>query len=480
MSQASPIPLSSSELADIPGQDKSPHPTRVRYGVLAFLAAMTFVLYLDRACIGQALPVIQKELNLDEWGKSLVLNAFALAYAIFEIPAGRWGDRYGSRGVLTRIVIWWSVFTALTGASWGFAMLVIVRFLFGAGEAGALPNAARVLREWFPNSSRARAQGLVTAAMLLGGAAAPRASQWLMNLVGWRWTFVVFAMCGIVWAIAFFLWFRDDPARHPGTNEAERMLVAEGRKTPRAEDLSDDSMGAESSADDGKAHGPIPWRRIFPFANIWLLSALVALSSGIYELFSGWYPSYLQQARSAPRELSSWLASMVLAAGACATITGGWFSDWLVGRTGNHRWGRTAQAVAGWGMAALAILASIRIDSTGTAAVCLAVAAFGMQLALPSWWACGTVISGRHIGAIFGLMNMFGSVGRIAANAWMGAFADWRKAQGYTGRAQWDPALYGFVVAALVGMVLWSLVDPRKTVDDMPEPNDQPLAVEGG
>ncbi len=327
----------------------------------------------------------------------------------------------------------------------------------------ALPNAARVLREWFPDSSRARAQGVVAASMLLGGTAAPRASQWLMNLVGWRWTFVVFAMAGVAWAISFFVWFRDEPARHPGTNEAECTLIGEGR-----------------AAADTKAHGPIPWGRVFPFANIWLLSALVALSSGVYELFSNWYPTYLQQARSAPADLSSWLSSMVLAGGACATISGGWFSDWLVRRTGDHRWGRTAQAVVGWGIAAMAILASIRIDSTTRAAACLAVAAFGMQLALPSWWACATAISGRHVGALFGMMNMFGSVGRIAANAWVGAFADWRKAHGYTGRAEWDPALYGFVVAALAGMVLWSLVDPRKTVDDKPETKHQPLEDEVG
>ena len=157
-----------------------------------------------------------------------------MAYALFEIPAGRWGDRYGSRGVLTRIVVWWSIFTALTGAAWGFVMLVVVRFLFGAGEAGALPNAARVLREWFPDSSRARAQGLVAASMLLGGAAAPRASQWLMNLVGWRWTFVVDRdAAGSSGRLAFYVWFRDDPAEHPGTNEAERNADHRGSSRPR-------------------------------------------------------------------------------------------------------------------------------------------------------------------------------------------------------------------------------------------------------
>ena len=159
----------------------------------------------------------------------------------------------------------------MTGAAWGFAMLVVVRFLFGAGEAGALPNAARILREWFPDSSRARAQGLVTTAMMLGGAAAPRASQWLIDLVGWRWTFVVFAMCGVVWAIAFYVWFRDDPAEHPAANEAERRLIVAGRKRPRAAAPPDDALAGDPASGDIKAHGPIPWRRVFPSANIWLL-----------------------------------------------------------------------------------------------------------------------------------------------------------------------------------------------------------------
>ena len=202
--------------------------------MLAFLAAMTFILYLDRACINQAAPIIKKELGISSTQLGFVFGAFTLAYAVFEIPAGWWGDRYGSRRILTRIVVWWSFFTALTGAAWGFGTLVVIRFLFGAGEAGALPNSARVLRGWFPDSSRGRAQGFVTTAMMIGGAAAPVASQWLIDRVGWRWSFVVFALAGVGWAVAFYTWFRDDPAEHPATNEAERRLIAAGR-IPRSQ-----------------------------------------------------------------------------------------------------------------------------------------------------------------------------------------------------------------------------------------------------
>jgi ACS family glucarate transporter-like MFS transporter len=138
---------------EAPPFDSNEQPTWVRYRVLALLAAMTFILYLDRSCINQAAPKIKDELGISETEKGMIFGAFTIAYAVFEMPAGRWGDRYGSRRILARIVLWWSLFTALTGAAWGFGSLLVIRFLFGAGEAGALPNSARVLRAWFPESS---------------------------------------------------------------------------------------------------------------------------------------------------------------------------------------------------------------------------------------------------------------------------------------------------------------------------------------
>ena len=157
---------------------------------------------------------------------------------------------------------------------------------------------------------------------------------------------------------------------------------------------------------------------------------------------------------------------MVLGAGACGTFFGGWLTDFLVRRTGSPRWGRTAQAVAGSGIGALGILASLWTDSTVMASGFIAVAAFGVQLQLPSWWASATRVSGRHLGALFGLMNMMGGFGRLLSQLAVGRFADWRESLGYTGRAEWDPGLYAYVAIALIGMVLWASINPEKTVDD--------------
>jgi sugar phosphate permease len=409
--------------------------------------------------------MIKTDLGITETGWGFVAAAFTLAYAVFEVPTGRWGDRFGSRGVLTRIVLWWSFFTAMTGAALGFGMLLAVRFLFGAGEAGALPNSARVLRAWFPDSSRGRAQGFVTTAMLIGGAVAPIVSQPLIDWITWRWAFVVFGLIGVAWALSFYLWFRDDPAEHPATNAAERQLIAAGHKSPNPLILDEETLAPDLVGDEGQAHGPIPWDRVVRCPNIWLLGGAMMTMSAFYYMLFSWYPTYLQAARGVRPGQSGWLTGMVLGAGAFGTLFGGWLTDWVVLTTGNHRWGRTGQAVAGAALAAGCVLASVQSDSTVLASVFVALACLGVQLQLPAWWASATQVSGRHLGALFGLMNMIGGVGAILSQVLFGYFADWRKSLGYSGRAQWDPIFTAYVGVALIGLTLWSLVNPEKTVE---------------
>src|SRR3954453_3712700 len=199
----------------------SSRPTRARFVVLGVLCMLSGILYLDRICMSAALDSIQTDLALTNTQGGYVLMAFTLAYGLFEVPTGRWGDRIGGRRVLTRISLWWSAFTALTGACTGLWTLLGVRFLFGAGEAGAFPNVARILSRWFPDEERGRAQGLLLAASSIGGAIAPFAPPVLIKVLGWRLTFAAFGGVGALWAAGFWWWFRDDPATHPEVNPAE-------------------------------------------------------------------------------------------------------------------------------------------------------------------------------------------------------------------------------------------------------------------
>lgn len=458
-------------------------PSNARYIVLAFLCSLAFVLYLDRICISQAATDIKRELGLSNTDFGYVLAAFTLAYALFEVPIGWWGDKYGSRGVLARIVVGWSIFTALTGAAFGFMSLVAIRFLFGAGEAGAFPNTARILSRWFPTERRGMAQGLVNSVSQIGAAVAPPLTAFLMTQIGWRWTFAVFCLPGILWAAIFYWWYRDDPQQHPSVNEAERRLITAG-----------------TAARHATEHPPIPWKLVFRCPPIWLLGAVLACSAFNSYFYFSWYPTYLKEARLAPEVLRSRtaavetqatdstkstspidlltkeekqavetragsLASVVLTGGAIGSISGGFLIDFLVRRSGNRHRSRRRYASTVLCLAAVFLIAGQQTDSPEMASIWTAGSVMFTLSTLASWWGAVTDISGRHLGALFGLMNSLGGFGAIASQLFVGRYADYMKSYGYEGRDQWDSIFYVYAGILVLGACGWLLVDSSKSVD---------------
>lgn len=159
----------------------------------------------------------------------LVFSIFAFGYTLFEVPTEWLGDRYGQRKTISRIVIWWSLFTVLTGLAHRLSTMLAVRFLFAAGEAGAYPNMTRVVANWFPTKSRGFAMGTVWMGSRLGAALTPPLALFLIRGIGWRESFYVLGAMGIVWAIFWRRWFRDRPAEVAAVNQAELNLIAEGQ-----------------------------------------------------------------------------------------------------------------------------------------------------------------------------------------------------------------------------------------------------------
>lgn len=445
--------------------DDGLRPSRVRYGVLIFLCVLAFIFYVDRICISKAAPEIKRDLGLSDSNMSLVFASFTVAYSLFEVTTGWLGDRYGSRGVMTRIVIWWSIFTALTGAATGLLSLIAIRFLFGAGEAGAFPNTARILARWFPLEQRGFAQGMINSTALFGGAAAPVAAAYLIDLVGWRWAFVIFALPGIAWAMVFHRWFHDEPRDHPAVNQAERDLIE--RSTSRSTET---------------RHPRIPWRLVLTSRNMWLLGFVLACSAFNSYMYFSWYPTYLESGRAVESKLSGWLSSLVLTGGACGSLAGGTLADYLLRKTGSKRWSRSGLGAAALSSAALMLIIAVQTDSSVGSALWTTGAVFAAFTTLASWWGAVTDISGRHLGALFGLMNSLGGLGAIASQLFVGYFADWMKELGYSGRAQWDPIFYVYAVVLLAGAVGWLLIDASRPIapeaSDSPEVTDSPEAAD--
>ena len=210
----------------------APAASRVRYRVLMFLGALGAVTYLDRVSISVAAQPMMRDLGFNALQMGAVFSAFTLAYAIFEIPTGWWGDRRGTRRVLARIVTWWSAFTMLTGAAAGYASLLVTRFLFGAGEAGAWPNVARTASRWFPLTRRGTAQGVFFMGCHISGGLTPLLVTAMLVSMSWRAVFATFGAVGFLWAAAWYWWFRDEPAEHPAVNQHELELIRAGRAAP--------------------------------------------------------------------------------------------------------------------------------------------------------------------------------------------------------------------------------------------------------
>lgn len=418
----------------------APVASRTRMLVLIALCVLAAILYLDRICISQALKPIREELGLTEVQGSYILMSFSLAYALFEVHTGHWGDRIGARRVLTQISIWWSIFTALTGACGGLGSLLVVRFLFGAGEAGAFPNCARVLARWFPDHERGRAHGVMLTASRLGGVAAPIVSAALIEWVGWRWAFAVLGSVGVVWAAGFWIWFRDNPAEHPQVNLAELELIGERF--------------------DHAHHVDVPWRAVLRNRSIWLLGIIMTCSSFDAYVYFSWFSSYLQSARGVSNLDSGYMTSLVLAGAASGTLVGGLVSDWFVRPRGKNA--RRFVGATAFILGACCILGSILWQSPWLMALSAAFSCMASQATQPLWWASITAISGRHLGALFGLTNSMGVFGAMGSQFFIGAFVKWRGELGFTGRDQWDAVFVVMAGVLIVAAVCWAMFDEQQ------------------
>jgi MFS family permease len=394
----------------------SPSPTHVRFGVLGFACSLSLLTYLDRICIMRVQENIRNDLGFSLQQMGWVFSAFAVGYALFEVPGGWMGDAWGSRRVITRIVFWWSLFTALTG--WadlllGFglgtgsvtppvalATLILVRFLFGCGEAGAYPNLTRVVGAWFPFGERAFGQGAIWMSARLGGAIAPFVIGRLTVAFGWREAFAILGLVGVVWCFFFYRWFRDTPEEKPACNAAERELIRAGPYSWKQEQAA-------------AGHASPPWAHLLLSSNVWALClASFCVSFGWY-FYPTWQPQYLKDVHGIQFQDSELLTGLPFLCGAMGCLLGGRLSDVLVRTTGSRRWGRSLIGFIGFTGAGLCVLATGWVPHAWQAVTLLCLAFFINDLAIPPIWAVCADIGGRFAGTLSGTMNTVGAVAAV-------------------------------------------------------------------
>jgi sugar phosphate permease len=368
-------------------------PTRVRHIVLALTVAAYMITYMDRVVISSAAPSIQKEFGFSMVTMGWILSSFRVGYSLFQVPGGWLGDRIGPRKALTWVVAWWSAFTSLTALAWGAVSMAAFRFLFGLGEAGAFPIATRSLSRWMLPSERGFAQGITHAGSRLGAALTPPLVVLLIAAYGWRTPFFVFGCLGVVWAAAWFFYYRDTPDEHGGTNVAERQLIH-------------DSMGGPRS----RPGGSVPWKRILSSPTLWLMSLMYFCYAYCISVYLDWLPTYLKDHRGFSLRQMGVYASLPLVAGTIGDLMGGWSSDLLLRRMSLTR-ARRVVAIAGFLLAASAMIpAALTHDSIRCVAyTCIAV--FALELTVGVSWALPLDIGGDYAGSVSSVMNMCGNIG---------------------------------------------------------------------
>jgi MFS family permease len=415
----------------------TPPAGRVRFQVVAFTVALAGVTYLDRICISTLAPSIMRDMGLSKLDMSYVFSAFAVAYALFEVPSAWWGQRIGTRRVLTRIVAWWSAFTIATASVWSYTSLLAIRFLFGAGEAGAWPNAARTFSRWIPTQERGRVQGVFFAGAFLAGGLTPALVGALEPHVGWRGVFACCGVVGFVWAAAWYRWFRDEPADHPAVGAAELAVITEGRG--RADDH--DASGATLRA---LAASPSAWA---------LCLGYFSNSYGSYFVMT-WLPTYLAERRGFQAGALALYAGLPMLLSVVSGLAGGIATDLLARRHG-VRFGRVAVGVGSYVVAASMMVASVGAESPRLAATLLAIATAASMFSLGAHWAAAIDIGGEHAGVLSACMNTTGQIGSISSPiiaAWL--------VQRY---ASWALPLYVMAVLYAFSAVTWLLVSPPET-----------------
>jgi sugar phosphate permease len=416
-----------------------------RWYILGLICLMYLITYLDRVNISTAAPVISKEFGFDKVTMGIIFSAFVWAYAIFQVPGGWLSDRYGARPVLAAIVAYWSVMTAATAAATGAISFVVVRFLFGVGEAGAFPGATRSMQLWYPRQERGFVQGITHSASRLGAAIAPPLVVLIMTTLGWRSVFYICGAVGLIWSLWWYLSYRNLPEEHGLVNRTELEHIR-----------GLDEKGNVKEAFIERKAATVPWGTLLRSPNMWAI--MCAYFTYVYCLwiFLSWLPSYLVDFRHFTLLKVGLFASLPLFAGVIRDTVGGLATDWLLKKTGNTKLARRTVAITGMLGCCVFIVPAALTGDAYTAVYCLTAAMFFLECTIGPSWAVPMDAGGKYSGTVSGMMNMAGNIGGALSPLVFGFLV------------QYGNWVAPFIVAAsllVLGSAVWAFwLDPDRSV----------------
>jgi ACS family glucarate transporter-like MFS transporter len=427
--------------------------SHTRWLLVFWLFVLSAVAFLDRVNISIAGGSIAAEFGLTNVQLGWVFSSFLLGYALFQTPGGWLSDRLGPRRVLTAGVIWWGIFTALTAvvpSKLGGALLffVAMRFLLGAGEAIIYPASNRFVSWWIPTQERGIANGIIFAGVGVGAGITPPAISYVMVHYGWRWSFWLSAIVGLLAGVVWFMVARDKPEEHSSVSQAELAIIKAGR-----------TLAPEATTTESMAGGRLlKWSTILQSKNVWAVTFSYFCYGYVAWIFFSWFYIYLATVRGLNLKASAFYATLPFLAMAVCCPLGGAIADRLT-RWHGKRIGRCGIAVVAMGLTSIFLLLGSRVASARLASVVLAGGAGALYLSQSSFWSVTADIGAGSSGSVSGLMNMGAQLGGAVTASLTPAIA---------ARYSWSASFYVAAILAGLGAMAWLMVNPERSLAASP------------
>jgi MFS family permease len=390
----------------------------MRYWILTLLCLAALIAYVQRSAISVPAAAIQRDLGFGPAALGWVMSAWYTSYAAWQLPSGWLTDRWGSRRALAVYALAWSLLTGATGLATDLGGLLVLWGLMGLAQAGIFPASAKAIGDWFPETRRAFASGLLACSMQIGAALAQYLTPHLLRVCTWQQTFTLLALPGLAWALIFFL-LTPDSARQVHCRASE----------------------------------PMDWARLLGSLPMALLCLQQFLRAAAMVFFYTWFPTYLQETRALDKENLGYLAAWPPLGAMLGGLSGGAASDWLLARTGRRRLSRQGVAVAGMSGCALLTALAYFVNDAEEAMLLLSLGTFLGSFGGVSSYAVAIELGGRHVATVFSVMNMSGNVGAALFPLGVGWFVAHFQ--------RWDLVLFSFAGCFAAAAVCWALLDPR-------------------
>ncbi|MBU3077542.1 MFS transporter [Sphingomonas quercus] len=421
--------------------------SRVRLGLIFLLFLISAIAFLDRTNISIAGVEMRQDYGIDQVRLGWVFSAFLIGYGLFQVPAGWLAARYGPRIVLTGALVWWGVFTAATAlippqGSAALLLLALTRFALGMGESVVYPSGNQFVSRWIPAQERGKANGWIFAGVGAGSGITPPLITAIILWGGWRASFYVCAVIGIVAALVWFVAARDRPQDHAAVNDAERAHIEAG--------LPPAVSGPQA---------PIPWRAILSSRNVWGLFISYTAFGYVIWIFFSWFFIYLAEARHLDVKSSAIFSMLPFLCMTFGCLIGGVVNDRVSARYGPY-WGRSGLGVVSFILTGIFLIAGSMVDNAPLAVVILAGGAGAIYLSQSSFWSVTADISGEHSGVVSGFMNMGCQIGGAVTSTLTPIIA---------AQFGWTAAFLAGAAVVLAGVLAWAVVDPGRLLE-RPEP----------